>query len=143
MPRRWITSAFGIFLLITISGCSQLVESNYSTYQQAVQSEASRGDWLPAILPESASNIREAHHLETNQVWLSFEFPPEAMEAFASACTPLSYDQVELPEMSPSWWDEKALKDPWNAFYVCDDPASLGYLAILGTGEQAYFWSYR
>jgi hypothetical protein len=50
---------------------------------------------------------------------------------------------VDLPDSGPRWWDTQALKDPWNAFYVCGDPTSLGYLALLGTGEQAYYWSYR
>lgn len=143
MLRFWVTITLGTLILLGVSGCSELVESNYPTYQQAAQSGAIESGWLPAFLPESASNIRESHDPETNQVWVSFEFPQEEIESFAAFCTSVSYDQVTLPDLAPRWWDEKALNDPWNAFYVCGDTASLGYLAVLGTGDQAYFWSYR
>jgi hypothetical protein len=141
MRRSWIGILFAL-LLVSASGCSELVESHYLTYDQAVQGGV-RSSWLPGVIPATASNIREAHDAGTNQVWVSFEFPLEAAEGLAGLCSPVSFDKVTLPASGPRWWDTQALKDPWNAFYVCGDPASLGYLAVLGTGDQAYYWSYR
>jgi hypothetical protein len=142
MRRGWVVILF-VLLSMSSSGCSALVESRYTTYDQAVQGGAIERGWLPEVMPATASNIREAHDADTNQVWVSFDFPQEAVESLSSLCSPVSFDQVTLPASGPRWWDTQALKDPWNAFYVCGDPASLGYLAVLGTGDQAYYWSYR
>lgn len=129
--------------LIQLASCSQLPEDSYATYAQALQSGGFASGRLPAVIPDTATNIRAAQAVESNQTWISFDFPLEAMEVFAELCSPVSFDEVDLPDSGPRWWDTQALKDPWNAFYVCGDPTSLGYLAVLGTGEQAYYWSYR
>ena len=130
-------------VMIQVAGCSQLPEDSYATYAQALQSGGFASGRLPAVIPDTATNIRAAQAVDSNQIWVSFDFPLDAVESFAALCSPVSFDEVDLPDSGPRWWDTQALKDPWNAFYVCGDQASLGYLALLGTGEQAYYWSYR
>ncbi len=140
--RFWIVLLLGLGL-IPVAGCSQLPEDSYATYAQALQSGGFANGRLPAVIPDTATNIRAVRAEDSNQIWVSFDFPLEAVESFAALCSPVSFDEVDMPDSGPRWWNTQALKDPWNAFYVCGDPTSLGFLALLGSGEQAYYWSYR
>jgi hypothetical protein len=143
MKNRWAWACLLAALLLGSAGCEGQMESRYSSYEQAVKAGAVEAGWLPAVIPAEATNLREAHDPNTQQVWVSFDIPLELAESFHQVCTPISFDEVQLPAAGPRWWDEQSLKDPWNAFFVCGDPASLGYLAVLGSGEQVYYWSYR
>lgn len=47
--------------------------SKYVNYEHAKTAKAiGEFKWLPSWLPESAVNIREAHNIDTNQIWLEF-----------------------------------------------------------------------
>jgi hypothetical protein len=47
--------------------------SEFATYEDAKKSGAiGESKWLPDWLPKTATNIREVHNIDTNQVWLEF-----------------------------------------------------------------------
>jgi len=48
--------------------------NEYDTFADAVLDGAMQRGWMPAALPESARDIRERHHLDTNEVFGVFAF---------------------------------------------------------------------
>ena len=142
--KLWkLSFLIGCSLILSLAGCGNLVETSYPDMEAVLQAGALEQGWLPAFLPQSATNIREAHDLETRQIWAAFELPFETIEKLGEVCTQISVEQIQPPQSAPRWWNERALTDPWNAFYVCQDASAKGYLAVVGSSEQAYYWSYR
>ena len=96
-----------LVLLILLSSCGKLLESSYSNYNEVVEDDAIRRGWIPFFLPKSASNIREVHDLDTNEVWLVFNLDPKDAEAMAKSCTSIPLTEIVYPSQPLPWWPEK------------------------------------
>ena len=64
--------------MLALSGgaCAETVTASYATYSDAEQAGAVARGWIPAFVPHSATEIREAHELDTNRQWVRFRVPP-------------------------------------------------------------------
>jgi len=70
-----VRSLLTLMLVLSV-GCGETVTTTYATYVDAEQAGAVARGWIPAFVPRTATEIREAHDLDTNQQWLRFRVPP-------------------------------------------------------------------
>ncbi len=78
-----------VVLVTLLCGCfSDVLSSSHATRADAADT-ISRG-WVPAVLPESATDIRESHNLDTNIGHGTFEFGIADMHSFQAALMPVS-----------------------------------------------------
>lgn len=76
---------------------AEVTEADFETYEELASAKGIfDAGWIPVWIPQSAKKIKEAHDIDTNQSFLSFEFSPS--EAFWSHCEPIDVEQVKLPE---------------------------------------------
>ena len=152
---RWML-IFWPLLGAFLSGCedADILHSSYPTYEAAVQDGAIRRGWVPEFLPRSARQIQEVHNIDTNEIWLGFDFAEEDRSALVSACTMIPASVVRLPRNpSPrftlSWPRElhkgATLMDSELTFFRCEernrtDPYQ-SYLALEHHQAKAWFWS--
>lgn len=157
LPAARIAVLFGLFL----TGCGEaltladayVVDSVYQSRAAAVAAGAIADDlpsgdrWLPGLLPESASNIRERHSLDTNEAWVAFTFDKEDANALTERCETVAPPQVDPPTdpnrfagASPlDWWPDDLFETHGKYdFYRCG-PRS--YLAVDHEIPEAYYWS--
>lgn len=130
-------------------GCERLetVESNYATYDAAVDANAI-GDqkWLPALLPKSSTEISEVHNLDTNETWVRFKFMLKDLPRMTETCSRQIASEIRLPRKAQrDWWHESlqssnsSNNSRFDEFelYKC---STRSYLAVLSDKETAYFW---
>lgn len=79
-----------IFMISLLCACSDIVSSNYATYEQAREDELFLRGWLPEILPVTATNISIRNNLDLNASTGHFEFPAEDISNFLSNLNKLS-----------------------------------------------------
>lgn len=112
---------------------------DYGTARNAIE----RG-WLPTWLPRSATNIREAHDIDTNETFAVFEFDRE--EVFYSSCESTAKGSLDLPRTGrgfPDFVDDalSVIEENRNlAFYRCPGRHSTRDLAIDMAAGTAYTW---
>ena len=86
-----------IALLITsiISGFSVLFivvsylekpTSEFTNYEEMAASGLIKSGWVPKYIPKSATNIKEQHDLDTNQVNIYFNYVPNQKEDLLMEC---------------------------------------------------------
>lgn len=77
-----------VLAVAAIAGCtSDVVSSSHATRSDAADI-VERG-WIPAVLPESAKQIRETHDVDTNTGHGTFVFGPADAESFRTALRPI------------------------------------------------------
>ena len=110
--------------LFATAGCSDRYEASFSTYADAKSRGALERGWLPEFLPDSATEIREEHDIDSNELWVTFNFGEE-FQAPAS-CSP-SVQRAALDDQGPRWWRQqiKALGSPIQ-HYECTATTELG-----------------
>src|ERR1051326_1973240 len=76
-------------LSLSLASCNRDTKRNhYSTLDGAKVDGAIQRGWIPAILPQSARDIREEHDLDLNVGSGSFEFNTNDLSVFVSRLTP-------------------------------------------------------
>jgi hypothetical protein len=95
----------GVLLLILgLGACrtDEQMESHYSNMQEAAADGAIERGWIPAWLPGSATDIREVHDVDTNEVWIRFQYEPGQFSP-PSTCSPAAIEQIRVSR-GPSLW---------------------------------------
>lgn len=76
-------------LVASLCGCSSdVLSSSHATRAEAADT-IGRG-WIPAVLPESATDIRESHNLDTNVGHGTFAFGAGDSHSFRAALVPVA-----------------------------------------------------
>lgn len=74
MNASFTTAVAGFGLALLCSACmgpfSEIKEQSYTSSAAANAADAS--GWIPAIVPDDATNIREAHNFTSNETWGCF-----------------------------------------------------------------------
>ena len=85
--------AIGLSILILVSIISFVIidtienESNYfSNYNELLKSDLMKKGWVPNIIPDTATNIREHHRVDNPYINVEFDFSPTDTSKFNSAC---------------------------------------------------------
>lgn len=81
----FITSTISFIFVLFIVGAfifSGVSRNEFSNYQEMKNSGVYRGYWLPEYIPKTATNIKEEHYYDSNDVFASFHYDPnETLEA--------------------------------------------------------------
>jgi hypothetical protein len=145
MARTIVIVLFASVVLVA-AACEQMetFETTYPDAASAIKAGAvGEGKWVPKFLPSSATNIRETHNMDTNELWLSFHFQPTDYASFGQACTPITASKTAYPRKSPGrWWPIGLLQGSGDVpgsyeFYQC---AGSGILAIDASKSAAFYW---
>jgi hypothetical protein len=137
-------------------GCERMetVEQTYPTYDAATKAGAvGRDKWIPDFLPQSATDIRERHNLDTNEIWLTFQFNSQNVAAMVKkSCHQVAEDRVSFPATTRSrkisWWPKDLVDDsnaarkpePGYTYYQCDTREG-GVLAVAREKNRGFYWS--
>jgi len=144
-----------VILLVLVSclleSCSDTRTSNYASVLEARRAGEFERGWLPAALPDDATNIREIHNVDTNEVWGLFLFPQGTRERLEKQLIPTTTLEVSRrPIRNPhvDWWPEfltgthtpGSLSKSDFAFYRSQD-RTVYYFALDRHNGRAFFWA--
>lgn len=82
----------------------ETVASEFLSYEDAQKANAvGESKWLPDWLPNAATNIREVHNIDTNQVWLEFHIESgSALQTQGCELVDRSKIKETLPDVTAS-----------------------------------------
>lgn len=132
----------------------EVQESFWPTYEEAVADGLIQRGWAPAFLPQSASQIRERHDIDTNECWIHFQFDQADFRAMVSGLKEVPASEVLFPRRVPSWWPSGLRKgldlyDSSYRFYKCDFELKYAsgrievipaFLVVDGEAREAWYW---
>ena len=148
----WIglSIVMAVVSVIYLISCAEIPVSEYANYDDARKAKAiGESKWLPSWLPESAVNIREAHSIDTNQVWLEFRI--DSVNALtAKGCEAVA--QSEYKEKLPNVIESLATKmgrdiaaqlvEKDVQLYACKDELNLKWgVTFQPQNQSAWSWN--
>jgi hypothetical protein len=137
-----------ILVILLQVACERMetAENAYATFADALKAEAvGDGKWIPGLVPPSAREIREAHNLDTNEVWLAFRLDSTELPVIAERCTRITEDRLARARKRPAkWWPEDLVRGAEKAqpgtpyqHYEC---GTKSFLSIDTASNKAYYW---
>lgn len=114
-----------LLALLATASCGDRYEAYFARYADAKSAGAlGPGKWLPKFLPASATEIREEHDIDTNELWVTFTFEGEF---HAPPSCSSSVREAAGDEGAPRWWRRaaKGMESPIQ-FYKCAQATELG-----------------
>lgn len=127
----------------------EVVTNSYATLEEARRVGAIDRGWVPADLPASAYELREAHDLDTSRRWGLFSFPGDGADALRRVLRDDGLDPGSLVCDIPArieWWPV-LLRGRLDAEQV----RATGLQAYRGTSDlvylvnwaqgRAYYWT--
>lgn len=90
--------------LLTMHGCSDIVTSEYPTYQIAEEDELFQRGWLPEIIPRSATEIVVNNNLDLNESSGNFVLSNDAILDFKERLKPTKKQEKLLYVSGKSEW---------------------------------------
>lgn len=95
-------------MVVTLSGCSDVVTSHYETYLDAIEDDLFMRGWLPEILPQSTTNIKTSNNIDLNTSRGYFNLKNTDIAKFKSWLIQMpdgkySYSNENV-ENGPTWW---------------------------------------
>ena len=128
MSSRNFTPAL-VVLVASLCGCSSdVLSSSHATRADAADT-IGRG-WIPAVLPESATDIRESHNLDTNVGHGTFAFGAADAHSFRAVLVPVP---ASRPVRTKS---REALEKSGYVFYSHEDFD----IAVNWNDRKGQFW---
>jgi hypothetical protein len=158
MPgRRDVGPAGAALVLMLVLSCSVLEtrEAHYPTLAAAVADGAVARGWVPDLLPPDASDIREIHDLDTEEVWSRFTCASESLAGVLRTCSEVDALHVAWPRATRrlSWWPQdlqQAASRPGQSyrFFRCPAPDRYPgqshtmptFLAFAEGQRSAWYW---
>ena len=140
-----------VFVAVIVMSRDMIVHEYYATYSDMLEDNALERGWVPKLLPQSATEIRETHCIERGDQWIRFRFEPSDKGEMLAMVTPVARDVIPLPPHGPtimcSWWPNTLLDSSKSGelsnykFYKYKSTRSnLGYLAIEIDKPRAWYW---
>jgi hypothetical protein len=148
-----------LLLLVSLAGCDDYFDfsssSRYSNLEQARVDGAVERGWLPKSIPSSAHDIVEAHNIDTNQIFVSFQYDGNDGAQFIAGCTatesphfPSGQRALELaPWWSPALVDDPDIRLPAEVrIYHCRKMIHAGaeteaYVALNSGDKRVWYWT--
>lgn len=130
-------------LLFSISACSEIVDSEYSTLDVAKKENAIRTGLIPEWLPDTSRNIKVAFDIGTNEKILGFQYKTVEGWNPSDICEKIDPIDPPKPQLTRSWWPEdvpaNAASTPRYVFYTCDNGNS--FLAAHPKAGKGFYWN--
>lgn len=127
--------------------------NEYAAYADAVNDGAIEHGWIPPIVSASAFNISESHNLDSNAVWIHFEFDKADRENMISQSRSIQMKEVRFPHRFATrlreWWPKDLLRpsssaqdkyDLYRFDYARGQMQMHGYLAVSVSVPEAWYW---
>lgn len=135
-----------MFLLIAatlLPGCTgDVLEASYPTAAVAAAADAVKHGWIPAWIPAAATELREAHDLDTNQSVLSFTSPQPDWRPPRS-CRPASGGAFPEPAIRRAWVPSpQELTAAYERYTCSSNPPGtmLETVAVQRGGNRVVHW---
>jgi hypothetical protein len=132
-----------VLLLLLIGACDGYTRENlYATHAEARSAGEVRDNGpVPTFLPSSIANIRARYNIESNELWLSFDWNGVDLGAVASRCKRALLSADQFPRRAPAKWpsDLKRGSDKAPAgtiMMTCGE----GYLALQSESKRGFYW---
>jgi hypothetical protein len=143
-----IKYALGLVMTLFAAACEQMEtqENKYADAQAAITAGAIQQGWIPTFLPLSATNIRERHNVDTNEVWLQFSMNSNELDIIEKSCQRIASAEIKLPRKSGgAWWPDVLKEQERDAllqsneymFFYCENTGSM---ALRADGRKAFYW---
>ncbi|MGR8918882.1 MAG: hypothetical protein ACU85V_04635 [Gammaproteobacteria bacterium] len=119
-------------------------KSQFADFSAMAGAGMIRAGWIPASLPETATDITEQHSMDTNAGFVSFHAPATDIATMASGCRPIRREDLKRVARPPSWWPRE-LADPKRQaeglrYFAC---GKSGVLAVREPGKAFYWYPSR
>jgi hypothetical protein len=111
-----------ITLVLSLGGCSDVMEEHFATWADAERAGAVERGWIPAFVPKSATNIREVHNIDTNAQTLEFNFRGSDVQGMVAGLHRVSAeDQGSAAGLA----DDVGIDGNSEAYIVCSKPLNI------------------
>lgn len=132
---------FALCLILTSCDLDLVMDSSFATKQEAVDAEMIAKGWIPAWVPEEATDLREVHDLDSNVSALAFTTPRIKQMLLPSGCRPVDHSATRPAPFNRSWWpSESALKRSYT-FFSCEPEFDKSvFVATSSTGNRVLYW---
>jgi hypothetical protein len=132
-----------ILLLAAVGGCGESTETAYPNFNAA--SGAVSMGWIPAWLPRSAYEIREAHGPDTQESLVKFRYQRSETLQMGEDCEPIKSAEAVRPSLRARWWPADVPGDASvaNRYVVFRCSTDHAFVAIAPSGEIFHWRSKR
>jgi hypothetical protein len=127
-----------LFLVIAVllTGCNDTVETHYANVGLAMQDHAFERGWLPPVLKPDATDIREWHDIDTNEIRGRFALSRSILKRVQGDCKQVA-DQPQHLRFAPAWWPETmAGPEKTGNIFRCGN----FFVGISEENNEGYFW---
>ncbi len=128
-----------ILLLFSISACSEIVDSEYSTLDMARKKNAIRTGLIPDWLPDTSRQLIVALDVGTGEKILTFQYKTAEGWNPMELCKQIEPLESPKPHISREWWPENISANATHTFYACENGDS--FLAAHPKGGKAFYWN--
>lgn len=138
---RW--SVLALFALgALLSGCvDTLSEVSFATAREARDAGYVDKGWIPSWLPDSATDIREAHDLDTSVSLLAFSVPDARALVLPDTCRPVEFAQTYPALLRRSWWpDDESLRSSYAFFRCTADATQYRFVGVSLQQTRVLHW---
>jgi hypothetical protein len=131
-----------LFLFFIASCDGSTREDVYASHAAAKSAGEVRDDGpIPTFLPSSITNIRARYNIESNELWLSFDWNGTDLGEVEARCTPAALLKDQFPTRVPTKWPRDLERGSSHTlsgavFMVCGE----GYLALQATSRRGFYW---
>src|SRR6185312_427588 len=119
-------------------GCDEIPETHYATASAAAQDRAFERGWLPAVLLPDATDIHEAHDIDSNHDVGQFTLNAALLKRLEASCHTATANPATLPNV-PTKWSSHADSQRLRKLPVvrCDD----FFVATDVKSQFGYYWT--
>ncbi|MCL6714020.1 hypothetical protein M8R20_44325 [Pseudomonas sp. R2.Fl] len=149
-----------VVVMLSLLACSEVFGPNetvsraYGDYIYASKEGALESGWLPREIPVSAHEIVESHNVDSNEMWVRFNYENEGVSGFIDGCEVRSnplFPNARRTRRNAPWWPERLMQGKEDevlvgyTFYWCprmihastELPAQV---AIDHPGRVIWYW---
>ena len=132
---------FALCLILISCDLDLVMDSSYATKQEAVDVEMIAKGWIPAWVPEEATDLREVHDLDSNVSALAFSKPRSKQLLLPPGCRPVNHSATQPALFNRSWWPSEAALKRSYTFFRCEPEFGKSiFVATSSTGNRVLFW---
>lgn len=132
---------FALCLILTSCDLDLVMDSSFATKQEAVDAEMITKGWIPAWVPEGATDLREVHDLDSNVSSLAFSKQRSKQLLLPSGCRPVNHSAIQPAMFNRSWWPSEAALKRAYTFFRCEPEFDRSvFVATNRAGDHVLFW---